>query len=170
MARKKTQPPKNTTSDKDILNAIGMLDPENADHWNEDGTASMTAIEGFIGDKSVTRKDVERLAPRLHRDTPLDEAYQSGVADPGSPGNKPHNPHEGRECVLFCTQNVVGPDTEVRMVPVAYATGFGDPAEAVEVYNTSDGESLPEKEGFGYRLCPVDEWDGDEVPDVHLEK
>jgi len=57
-----------TPTDTALLKAIHGLDPENDDHWTEDGLPLMTAVETSYGSAGITRKDVEAAAPEWNRD------------------------------------------------------------------------------------------------------
>jgi hypothetical protein len=52
-----------------INNALDQLDPENNDHWTKDDKPKMSVIEDIIGDKSITRGDVEAVRPGFSRDS-----------------------------------------------------------------------------------------------------
>lgn len=47
--------------------ALGQLDHSNDDHWTSTGLPKMDVIEGIMGDESVTRKEVNAIAPDLRR-------------------------------------------------------------------------------------------------------
>ena len=51
-----------------LADAIAALDPANEAHWTGTGLPAMAAIEDLMGDKTVTRADVEAQAGGYTRD------------------------------------------------------------------------------------------------------
>lgn len=48
--------------------AVASLDPENEEHWNQDGSPKMSVLEDLTGG-NLTRADVDAEFPGLKRDT-----------------------------------------------------------------------------------------------------
>lgn len=49
--------------DERLVTAIEGLDPDNDDHWTQDGKPAIAAISEFYGSAGFTRKDVENAKP-----------------------------------------------------------------------------------------------------------
>lgn len=45
-----------------LAEALSALDDANDEHWNKDGSPKMAVIEDLVGDKSLTKADVEAHA------------------------------------------------------------------------------------------------------------
>ena len=167
MAKKNPKTPKIT--DAEIRAAAAKLDVDNDEHWNDNGTAAMTAIEANLPDNSVTRQDVERACPDLSRTNPIaPEPTPEKTSEKQPRKSAERTEAAGERMVLFCTQNTITAETDVKRVPVAVTEGFhaGQPHAAVEAYNAQVSGGLPEQDGFGYQLCPLADWDGESPPDV----
>ena len=52
-----------------LLKAVKALNPKLDDHWTSDGRPRVDAVEKLYGNGSVTRADVERVAPGYTRPT-----------------------------------------------------------------------------------------------------
>jgi TolA-binding protein len=52
-----------------ILQALGLLDPTNDDHWTEDGLPRVDVVKELTGLKDIKRGDITGLAPELTRDS-----------------------------------------------------------------------------------------------------
>ncbi|WP_027859249.1 hypothetical protein [Marinobacterium jannaschii] len=50
-----------------ILKALQQLDHGNDEHWNQNGSPGVKAVEAIMNDKSVTAKDIAEIAPELKR-------------------------------------------------------------------------------------------------------
>ena len=55
-------------TDEMITAALAQLDHTNHAHWTAEGKPRMDAVEAFVGSDTVTRKDVDRVAPNLVRE------------------------------------------------------------------------------------------------------
>ena len=62
-----------SAKDQATVLAISKLDPLDDSHWTLSGQPAMDAVETFAGDTSITRADVDRLAPGLRRPRPTEE-------------------------------------------------------------------------------------------------
>jgi len=52
-----------------ITDALKKLDPKNDDHWTASKQPAMAAVEELMGDKTITRADVDKAADGFTRDT-----------------------------------------------------------------------------------------------------
>lgn len=52
-----------------ILDAINKLDPNNDNHWTMDGLAKLDTIKFLAGGTSVTREELEKIAPGFNRES-----------------------------------------------------------------------------------------------------
>lgn len=73
-----------------IVEALRKLDPANPENWTQDGLPKLAAVQGLVGDTSITRKDVEESAPGLTRET-----FGAFFSDEEAPGPAPGD--EARE-------------------------------------------------------------------------
>lgn len=55
-------------SDK-IIEALKKLDPSNANHWTADKLARLETVKLLAADQSITRDEIERVAPGYSKDT-----------------------------------------------------------------------------------------------------
>ena len=63
-------PPKNEMTPNrkyQIFAALALLSAENPDHWTDKGEPAMNALEKFADDPSISRKEVEEVAPGFER-------------------------------------------------------------------------------------------------------
>lgn len=66
-----------------LLEALKSLDPANPDHWTENGSPAMTAVEAAYG-ANITRKEVTAVAPTFHRENPSFEPPVDPVEGEGA--------------------------------------------------------------------------------------
>ena len=52
-----------------ILDAINKLDPNNDNHWTMDGLAKLDTVKFLAGGTSVTREELEKIAPGFNRES-----------------------------------------------------------------------------------------------------
>lgn len=52
----------------EIADALKRLDPDNDAQWTTTGEPRMDAVEGIIGDTSITRADLKKAAPKFTRE------------------------------------------------------------------------------------------------------
>lgn len=51
-----------------LQSALEQLDHGNDDHWTKNGAPRIDAVEKFFGGAGITRKDIQRIAPKLVRE------------------------------------------------------------------------------------------------------
>lgn len=51
-----------------LLEAMGKLDPANADHWRRDGLPKVDAVAKLYGSEGLTRNDLNAVWPELTKD------------------------------------------------------------------------------------------------------
>lgn len=49
-------------------NALSQLDPENDEHWTGQGLPSVEAVRAIAADDSISRADIQGVAPKLNRE------------------------------------------------------------------------------------------------------
>lgn len=67
-----------------IRDALDRLDHANNDHWTADGKPAMKAIEAHLGDRSVTRADVDAAHPGFVRVTSEGESDTAPAGNPAA--------------------------------------------------------------------------------------
>lgn len=65
----KTEPEIDSVRSELIRATLAQLDNANDEHWTKSGLPDMKAIEALMGDKSITRAEVETVTPNLKRKT-----------------------------------------------------------------------------------------------------
>lgn len=63
-----------------LLKAVESLDPENDAHWTGQGLPKVAVVSDAYGEDSVTRKDVESVAPGYDRETAKKKAEADELA------------------------------------------------------------------------------------------
>ena len=58
----------NNKPELSLVEAVRALDPANDDHWTKSGQPAMKAVEALVGSDSVTRDEVEAVAPGFDRE------------------------------------------------------------------------------------------------------
>ncbi len=53
--------------DEAVRAAVRALDPANDDHWTQAGLPAMRAVEQSVGNRGVSREDINRLMPGYER-------------------------------------------------------------------------------------------------------
>lgn len=64
----------------DIAEALLALDPDNSEHWTDQGLPSMEAIKAIVGDSSITRRDVNDVDANYNREA----AHSAQAVEPGA--------------------------------------------------------------------------------------
>lgn len=54
--------------DAKLAAVLAQLDPDNDDHWTQQGKPALAAVEAAYGSSAITRADVEAAAPGLTRE------------------------------------------------------------------------------------------------------
>lgn len=62
-----------------ILGALAKLVHTNDEHWTKDGKPALVVVEGLVGDKSISRPDVDAAAPGFNRKA-AEEGYDFEAA------------------------------------------------------------------------------------------
>lgn len=66
--------------------ALELLDPKNDEHWTGGGKPSMDAVKEFTGSTTITRAEVDEIAPDFKR--PSDDETNGGEGGEGGEGDK----------------------------------------------------------------------------------
>lgn len=75
---------------EDIKAALGMLDPQNDEHWTADGHPRVDIVNEILGkDASVTRQQITDADPTFNREAARDAAAQSPEAPEETPAPEP---------------------------------------------------------------------------------
>lgn len=84
-----------------IEDALAALDPDNDEHWNQDGSPKVAVVESLVGDRSITKADIDkagagfnRAAAREMRDadaltSDAGEMAAGVIREPGTNGDAP---------------------------------------------------------------------------------
>lgn len=72
----------------DIKQALGQLDPDNNDHWTQDGLPRIDAVEAASGTRGLKRQQITDADPQFTRDT---------ARDAQAPSDEPQQPTEPDE-------------------------------------------------------------------------
>lgn len=68
--------------EEQIREAIELLDHSNDDHWDaRNGKPSLSVVRSLVGDRSITREQIETAAPAAIRQSPEGGGAADGVAD-----------------------------------------------------------------------------------------
>jgi len=78
-----------TTAPMSIRQALTALDPTNDEHWTNDGSPRMDAVERLVGTKSITRRDVVDAAPMFNRTNPVVPDHEPQPAPAAEPEAAP---------------------------------------------------------------------------------
>lgn len=72
-----------------VLLALGQLDPDNAEHWTDDGSPRASAVQTLASDPTIKRSDINSVAPEFTRDTvKAARAAEKTVASTETGGDK----------------------------------------------------------------------------------
>lgn len=78
---------------KNIIEALQKLDPQNDNHWTEDGLPRLETVKFLSGDASLTRQAVTAVAPDFNREAAKAaagaEGGGAGSPVPGAPEGAP---------------------------------------------------------------------------------
>ena len=78
-----------------LIDALRLLDFDNADHWNKDGSPSMDALQHLTGDKTITREDVDKITNGAKRPTGPADAIPDVFRAPATNEGKAKEPLTG---------------------------------------------------------------------------
>jgi len=68
-----------------IIDALNQLDPNNPEHWTDDGLPVTKVVQGFAGDESIKRSDITDVAPGFARDTLQAQSDETGSVSETDP-------------------------------------------------------------------------------------
>lgn len=110
------------------------LDPDQEDHWTDDGLPRISAVHEIGGDKSVTRAQITDAAPGLTRDTavppPVLLPPTPTDADPGDEANAAPEQEDGIISDLrpgeLDEEPAAEPEPDVDVLNLPIAEVFGD--------------------------------------------
>lgn len=77
----------------DLADALASLDPENDDHWTQDGSPKLETISALVGEK-VSRGAITKAFPNLDRDAARDAAAKAAEEAAAAAAAAPDEPDE----------------------------------------------------------------------------
>ena len=176
------------TLKQEIIDAVAQLDPNNPEHWIGTGQPRMDVVEEAVG-QPLKRPQVEEATDSFRRPESDDDAADDGEVKPEKRGGEAEvaaerTTAEGKDIqetppvkisdesyVMFLAPNYVGPNTKDFKKPVATCHGyFGEEIGLAAMHYANQGNVDESNHELGYQFCPVDDWDGDEVPKVEVRK